>query len=101
MAKKDIDEKKLEKVLEESEKICNKLNLTLFDNVKGKNMPIEILFYSIARFAAQFLYDIKPAMGDEIVDTFSETVGNIMQAYHDEGKDSTYRVLKYVRGGEN
>lgn len=96
MSKKNIDDKEVNLVLEKSEEICKKLNYVLEKEcVKLKDMQLGTAFYSIARFAAQFLYDVRPVMGDDIKDSFIQTLDNIMQAYEDEGPDKTNRILKY------
>lgn len=94
-----VSEEKVEQVLKDSEEICKCLNLALtikYDEKKG--MDIQTIYYAVARFAAQFISDIQPVLGDDIVDSFFETVRNILQAYEDEGKDETHRILKYNVG---
>ena len=102
MSKKDIDDKEVNLVLEKSKEICKKLNYVLEkESVKMKEMQIGTAFYSIARFAAQFLYDVRPVMGDDVKESFKRTLDDIMQAYEDEGPDKTSRILKFVHGGED
>jgi len=96
MSNKNIDDKEVNLVLEKSEEICKKLNYVLEKEcVKLKDMQLGTAFYSIARFAAQFLYDVRPVMGDNIKESFKQTLDDIMQAYEDEGPDKTNRILKY------
>ena len=97
-----MNEKDVNLVLEKSEDICNELNLVFAKNLKGmKDMQMGVAFYSVARFAAQFLHDVKPAMGNDIAKSFQSTVENILQAYQDEGPDDTYRFMKFVYSDEN
>lgn len=56
-------------------------------------------YYSMARFVAGFIDDIRPAIGDDVLDSFTSTVKDILQAFQDEGKDNTGRLLKFHPGG--
>ena len=102
MSKNDFDDKEVNLVLEKSEEICKKLNYILEKEcVKLKEMQMGVAFYSVARFAAQFLYDVRPVMGDDIKESFKQTLDDIMQSYEDEGPDKTNRVLKYHNSEES
>ena len=85
-------------ILEESELICDQLNKALFEGQKGNSIKLPVAFYAVARFAAQFLYDAGPSFCGDPLETFSDTVKNIMMAYPDEGRDETYRILKFTKG---
>ena len=85
-------------ILEESGLICDRLNKALFEGHKGNSIKLPVAFYAVARFAAQFLYDAGPSFDGDPLDTFNETVKNIMKAYQVEGRDETNRILKYNMG---
>lgn len=91
-------DKEVELILNESEKICERLNKALIEG--GKSINVSLSFYAVARFTAQYLYDISPILENDPVETFTNTVKNIMQAFEDEGPDKTHRLLKYRMEGE-
>ena len=91
----------VEKILDESEKICERLNLALMERCKkNQGLDIQTGFYAVARFAAEFLHDVQPILGEDISVAFSETVNNIMQAFKNEGEDDTHRILRFNIGND-
>lgn len=88
-------EDEIEMILNESELICTKLNKALFEGQESNSLKLPVAFYAVARFAAQFLYDTGPSFEGDPLESFNNTVRNILKAYQDEGRDETYRVLKY------
>lgn len=97
-----MKEKDVNLILNKSGEICKELNLVFRKQLAGvKDVQMGVAFYSVARFAAQFLHDVKPVMGDDITKRFQATIENILQAYQDEGPDETYRFLKFTKTEEN
>lgn len=88
-------EDEIEMILNESELICTRLNKALFEGQESNSLKLPVAFYAVARFTAQFLYDAGPSFEGDPLESFNNTVKNIMMAYQDEGRDETYRVLKY------
>jgi hypothetical protein len=99
---KGFSEKEIEFVLDKSESICKELNKVFGEQLSGlKQIQMGVAYYAAARFAAQFIYDFRPAMGEGFEENFKATIDNILQAYEDEGPDKTSRILKFVHGGED
>lgn len=97
-----MNEKDVDLVLHKSEEICKELNFVLGKELAGlKEMQMGVAYYSVARFAAQFLHDVMPALGDDIPNSFQATVNDILQAFQNEGPDDTYRFLKFMAAEEN
>ena len=88
-------EKEVDEVLKVSEVISQRLNKALLDECEGKTLDLVAAYYSVARFVAGFIDDLRPVYGDDILDSFHSTVKDILQAFEDEGKDQTGRILKY------
>lgn len=89
-------EDEIEMILKESEEICNQLNKAMFEGRKSLKLPVA--YYSVARFVAQFLYDAAPSFDGDPLESLNSTIKNILQAYEDEGKDDTHRLLRFVSG---
>lgn len=90
-------EDEVEMILKESERICDRLNTALFEG-QNNSLTIPVAYYSVARFVAQFLYDTAPSYEGDPLESFNETVKNILAAFENEGKDDTHRILKYNVG---
>lgn len=88
-------EKEVDEVLKVSEVISKRLNKALLEECEGKTLDLVAAYYSVARFVAGFIDDIRPVYGDDILDSFHSTVKDILQAFHDEGRDDTGRILKW------
>lgn len=91
-------DKEIEKILKQSEIVSQRLNKAILDECESKSMELGAAYYSVARFVAGFIDDIRPVLGDKVLDSFTSTVKDILQAFQDEGKDKTYRLLKYHLG---
>ena len=90
-----VNEKEVDEILKVSAVISQRLNKALLEECEGKTLDLVAAYYSVARFVAGFINDIRPIYGDDILDTFNSTVKDILQAFEDEGKDETGRILKY------
>lgn len=89
------NEKEVEKILEQSEKVSKRLNKALVEECENRSIDLMTAYYSVARFVAGFIDDIRPVLGNDVVDSFHSTVKDILQAFEDEGRDQTGRILKY------
>lgn len=90
-----VNEKEVDEILKVSEVISKRLNKALLDECAGKTLDLVAAYYSVARFVAGFIDDIRPVYGDSILDSFNSTVKGILQAFEDEGRDDTGRILKW------
>lgn len=97
-----FSDKEIDFVLNKSEDNCKELNKVFGEQISGlKDMQMGVAYYSVARFAAQFIHDVRPVMGEGFEKSFMDTIDNILQAYEDKGPDKTFRFLKFIQGEEN
>ena len=89
MSKDIVTDEEVNHTLEEGMKICDKLNAILYNAKDGnRGISLGLAYYSVARFAAEFLYKTRPDMeDDDILGGFNQAVANIYQAFCDDEED--------------